>query len=190
MSADPVSPESPPSPGSIPRGGPAQIATGVPHAAGRRRAWRPSTRVRVVSDVAVFAFFLALSAPTTTGLAVHEWLVVPFVPVFLGHLVTSWSWVTAMVRRGARPRGRPRTNRTLDVLLFVLVVTAVWSGFAISVDLVPAFGLHVVPRAFWVGLHTASATLLVPIIAAHLLLHWRWVRHHVLRAKSATEVSA
>ena len=95
-----------------------------PPAAARRRAWRPSTRVRVVSDVAVFAFFLALSAPVTTGLAVHEWLVVPFVPVFLGHVVTSWPWVTAMVRRGARTRGRPRANRALDAAMFVPLIAA------------------------------------------------------------------
>lgn len=164
-------------------------ATGAPRTAGRR-PWRPSTKARVVSDVAVFVFFLALSAPTTTGLAVHEWLVVPFVPVFLGHLVTSWPWVSAMVRRGARPRGRSRTNRTLNTVMFVLMVAAIWSGFAISTDLLPSLGMDVVPHAFWSGLHSASANLLILLVAAHLLLHWPWVRRHVLRSRGAAKVAA
>ncbi len=67
------------------------------------------------------------------------------------------------------------------MLLFVTMVTAIYSGFAISVEFLPAVALDVQPRTFWVGLHSASATLLVPLIAAHLYLHWRWVRRHVLR---------
>jgi len=145
------------------------------------RGWRPSRRARIISDVTVFVVFLVLSAPTTTGLAVHEWLALPFIPVFMGHVITSWPWITSMLRRGSRPRGRPRTNRTLDVLLFVTMVTAIYSGFAISVEFLPSVGLDVQPRTFWVGLHSASSTLLVPLIAAHLYLHWRWVRRHVLR---------
>lgn len=183
-----MSAQSLPTVGPVPRGGPDRFVAGVAHAAGRR-PWRPSARVRVVSDVAMFIFFLALSAPTTTGLTVHEWLAVPFVPVLLGHLVTSWPWVSTVLRPGARPRGRSRTNRTLDLAMFVLVVAAIWSGFAISTDLLPSLGLDVVPRAFWSGLHAASATLLVLLVAAHLLLHWPWVRRHVLRSKGA-EVAA
>lgn len=157
---------------------------GAPPAAARRPR-RPSTRTRVVSDVAIFAVFLAISAPATTGLAVHEWLAVPFIVVFLAHLVTAWPWVAAVLRRGARPRGRSRTNRAVNLVLFVLVVAATWSGFAISVDLLPALGIGVVPRAFWVGLHAASATVLILLVAAHVLLHWPWVRRHVLRARTA-----
>ena len=160
--------------------GPALAARAAP-----RRAWRAGTRARVVSDLAVFVLFLALSAPTTTGLTVHEWLAVPLVPVLLGHLVTSWSWVRGVLRRGARPRGRSRTNRALDLVMFVLVVTAGWSGLVISVDLVPSLGLDVVPRTSWVSLHVASANLLVLLLAAHVLLHWPWVRRHVLRSRSA-----
>ncbi len=147
----------------------------------RARGWRPSRRARIISDVTVFVVFLVLSAPTATGLAVHEWLALPFIPVFMGHVITSWPWITSMLRRGSRPRGRPRTNRTLDVLLFVTMVTAIYSGFAISVEFLPSVGLDVQPRTLWVGLHSASSTLLVPLIAAHLYLHWRWVRRHVLR---------
>ncbi len=159
-------------------------------ATGRPHAWRPSKRAHIISDVAVFVVFLVLSAPATTGLAVHEWLAVPFIPIFLGHLVTSWSWITAVLRRGARPRGRPRTNRTLDVLLFVVMVTAVYSGFVISVDLLPSLGLDVAPRDFWVSLHSASATLIVPLVASHLALHWRWVRRNVLRRRSTAGAPA
>ncbi len=162
----------------------ASISTATPTSDRRARSWRPSTQTRIVSDVTVFIVFLVLSAPTSTGLKLHEWLAVPFVPVFLGHLITSWPWITTMLRRGSRPRGRPRTNRTLDVLLFVVTVTALYSGFAISVEFLPSLGLDVQPRTFWVSLHSASSTLLVPLIAAHLYLHWRWVRRHVLRRKS------
>lgn len=146
-----------------------------------KRVWRASTRARIITDVALFAVLLALSAPTTTGLAVHEWLALPFIPIFLGHLITSWPWITAMARPSARPRGRPRVNRALDILLFVLMVTAVYSGFAISVEFLPSVGFDVAPRTFWLNVHAASATLLVPLVAAHLFLHVRWVRRHVLK---------
>ena len=156
----------------------------------RPPAWRPSKRAHIISDVAVFVVFLVLSAPATTGLAGHEWLAVPFIPIFLGHLVTSWPWITAVLRRGARPRGRPRTNRTLDVLLFVVMVTALYSGFVISVDLLPSLGLDVAPHDFWVSVHSASATLIVPLVAAHLALHWRWMRRNVLRRRSTAGAPA
>lgn len=152
-----------------------------PAAPGRTQRWRPSKRAHIVSDVAVFVVLLALSAPTTTGLAVHEWLAVPFIPIFLGHLITSWPWIAAMARRGAKPRGRPRTNRVLDVALFATTVTAIYSGFAISTDLLPWLGLDLAPRDFWLSVHSASSTLLVPLIATHLYLHWKWVRRNVLR---------
>ena len=154
------------------------------------RAGGPSKWAHVICDVAVFVVFLALSAPATTGLAGHEWLAVPFIPIFLGHLVTSWSWITAVLRRGARPRGRPRTNRSLDVLLFVVMVTAVYSGFAISVDLLPSVGLDVAPRDSWVSLHSASSTLIVPLVAAHLVLYWRWMRRNVLQRRGAAGAPA
>lgn len=147
----------------------------------RPRTWRPTTRARVVSDLAIFTLLLALSAPTTTGLPVHEWLVLPFIPVFLSHLLTSWPQITAMFRRGARPQGRPRTNKILDLVSFLLMITAVYSGLAISVEFLPSVGLGGQPRSFWLSVHSASATLLVPLLAAHLFLHWRWVRRHVLR---------
>lgn len=155
-------------------------------AADRAQRWRPSKRAHIISDVAVFVFFVALSAPTTTGLTLHEWLVVPFVPIFLSHLITSWPWITAMTRRSAHPRGRPRTNRALDIALFATTVTATYSGLAISGNLLPSLGLDVAPRDFWVTVHSASATLLVPVIAAHLYLHWQWVRRNVLRRRGAT----
>lgn len=174
------------SPGSTARPGiSSATSTETLDAARPPLAWRPSTRARIVIDVGVFVLFLALSAPMTTGLAVHEWLVVPFIPVFFGHVITSWSWVTTMLRRGARPRGRPRTNRTLDVILFVLMTTAVYSGLAISVEFLPSVGLAIQPRDFWLSVHAASSSLLVPLIAAHLYLHWRWVRRHVLRRRHA-----
>jgi len=131
----------------------------------RPPAWRPSKRAHIISGVAVFV-------------------------VFLGHLVTSWPWITAVLRRGARPRGRPRTNRTLDVLLFVVMVTALCSGFVISVDLLPSLGLDVAPHDFWVSVHSASATLIVPLVAAHLALHWRWMRRNVLRRRSTAGAPA
>lgn len=169
---------------------PVASAAGATDGAARPRSWRPSTRTRVISDVTLFVLFLSLSAPTLTGLPVHEWLVVPLIPVFLGHLITSWTWITTMARRGARSKGRPRINRVLDVALFVLVVTAIYSGFAISVELLPFLGLEVVPRSFWVSAHAASANLLVVLVAVHLYLHWKWVRRNVLRRKAAEKVTS
>lgn len=150
------------------------------HAIAAPSRWKPSTRVRVISDVAIFTLLLALSAPETTGLALHEWLVLPFIPVFMGHLITSWPQITAMFRRQTRPKGRQRTNQIVNLVSFVLMITAVYSGLAISVELLPSIGLGGQPRSFWLSVHSASASLLIPLLAAHLYLHWRWVRRHVL----------
>lgn len=160
------------------------------HFASRPRTWKPTTRVRVMSDLAIFTLVLALSAPTTTGLAVHEWLVLPFIPVFFGHLITSWPQITAMFRRSTRPKGRQRTNQIVNLVTFVLMITAVYSGLAVSVKLLPSIGLGGQPRSFWLSVHSASANLLIPLLAAHLYLHWRWVRRHVLRRRNHTGVAA
>jgi hypothetical protein len=149
-----------------------------------RTSPRASISTRVWLDIALFAGYVLLSAPQTTGIPFHEYFTVVFIPIFVAHIVLDWAWIARVFRRSERTRpGETRFNRAFDVVLFVAMVVVIYSGFLISESILPDFGIEPVANGFWAMLHEASGNLLLLLVGIHLALHWPWIKRNLGRIR-------
>ena len=78
-----------------------------------------------------------------------------------------------------RSRGRlpteTRLNQVLDLILFLTMAVAVWSGVEISESALPAMGFAEQVSFSWRGIHEVSSNLSLILVGAHAALHWKWV---------------
>ena len=131
------------------------------------------SRVLIVLDVALLLGLLFLNVVRFTGLPIHEWLGVVFVPLLIIHLQVHWPAFAAAVRR--------RTfNDVLNLALFVLMTAATVSGIAISKVLWPQ---HYTPGDFmrWRSIHEGAANGAFFVVAAHIGLNWQLVLNAIRR---------
>ena len=135
-----------------------------------------ATKARVWIDIVLFIGMVLVLAPQATGISIHEWASFLIIIPFFLHLILSWKWTVSITKRFfKRNTGETRFNYVLDWLLFVLFVTAMFTGVVISESALPALGIHMVVPPFWSGLHDASANLMMVVIGIHLAMHWRWI---------------
>jgi len=131
------------------------------------------SRVLIVLDVALLFSLLFLEVVRFTGLPIHEWLGVVFVPLLIVHLQMHWPAFAAAVRR--------RTfNDILNLALFVLMTAATVSGIAISKVLWP--GTYT-PSAFmrWRSIHEGAANGAFFVVAVHIGLNWQLLLNAIQR---------
>lgn len=146
-------------------------------------------------DVSLLILFLVALAPHLTGLALHEIVGVTFCIPLLVHLLLSWQWIAAGVRRlfvsGTR---RQRVNIVLNAVLFALTVVMLVAGLMISQVVLPALGIHTVDDSVWRIRHNTMVTWVHLSIGLHLAMNWRWIASMIggrlpvrLRVRQATE---
>lgn len=127
---------------------------------------------------------MVVSAPHATGIPLHEWLSILFIPVFVVHLVLNWDWVLRVYRRFLGPLGAAtRLNALWDLLLYTVMVFVMISGVLASRAALPAVLTAFVPDAFWNDLHHVTSNLLLPLIGIHLGLHAKWIVRAIRRRK-------
>ncbi|MGH1340956.1 MAG: DUF4405 domain-containing protein [Nannocystales bacterium] len=145
-----------------------------------------TTATKIWTDVALFILFVVLSAPQATGLPLHEWLSLVFLPVFALHLALNWDWVLRVLGRFTRKLGaKARLNAVWDAILYPWMVFVLVSGFMASVSLFPIALGGWTPDPFWTTLHHRSSNLLLPAIGVHLALHAKWIAGVVRRRREA-----
>jgi len=85
--------------------------------------------VKFALDTALTVLTLVLLAFELTGLVVHEWLGVVLIAAVVAHLLFSWSWIIAAVRRFfAGLATVVRVNAVLNLLLFITTTLVIGSG--------------------------------------------------------------
>ncbi len=145
-------------------------------------ARRATLKTRVLLDVALLVAYVAISAPQSTGVAFHEWFIVAFVPIFIAHIVLDWTWVRSVFRRSGKQRsGDVRFNRAFDIVLFVAMIVAIYSGFLVSEVMLPSLGFHPESSTFWFTVHDSVSNLLILLIGIHLAMHWPWITKQAKR---------
>jgi len=134
------------------------------------------TRLKLLLDLILFLVFLVALEPGFSGLAWHEWLGIAFAAAIAVHLLLSWQWIVAVIRRiFAHLPAKTRINAVLNLLLFVSFIVVSFSGILISREALPVLGFVLTPNFAWRMLHGLSADLSMVLIAAHLGLHWSWI---------------
>lgn len=143
---------------------------------------RATIATRVWLDIALFAGYVALSAPNATGIPFHEYFTVVFIPIFIAHIVLDWAWIRRVFRPSDRQRsGEVRFNRAFDIALFVGMVIVIYSGFMVSEAMLPDLGFDPDASDFWWTIHDAGSNLLILLVGVHLAMHWPWIKRNIGR---------
>ena len=136
---------------------------------------------RISLDVAMLLSMALLTNPHSIGdretsIAFHEWLGIVIAPVIIFHLTLNWGWIVQTTKKlvGRLPQ-ETRVNQGLDVLLFVVMAVAVWSGVEISESALPYLGFAKSTSFSWRGIHETSSNLSMVLVGVHAALHWKWI---------------
>ena len=136
---------------------------------------------RISLDVAMLLSMALLTNPHSIGdretsIAFHEWLGIVIAPVIIFHLTLNWGWIVQTTKKlvGHLPQ-ETRVNQGLDVLLFVVMAVAVWSGVEISESALPYLGFAKGTSFSWRGIHETSSNLSMVLVGVHAALHWKWI---------------
>lgn len=139
-----------------------------------------STQIKLYVDIFLLASFIFVNIPQSTGTPLHEWLSLLFIVPLVLHLLLSWKWVVTVTRRmfGRLP-GEVRVNHILDLLIFVMMVLALFTGTIVSEAALPTMGIHFIIDPFWQTMHDLTANLTMLLIGIHLAMQklrylWAW----------------
>jgi hypothetical protein len=138
-------------------------------------------------DVALFALFIATFFLDLTGLDLHQWIGIAAGALTAYHLITHWSWVSAVTRRFAgQTSNRSRLYYVTDAALALGLAGIIATGVAMSTW----FNLPLDDYESWRVVHVAASigTLVVTVIK--IALHWRWIVTVAKNARLAARPAA
>lgn len=147
-----------------------------------------NARKSLAIDAVALAVYLVAANPALTGIAVHEWLGLGVLAVFLVHCAVNAGWVARAVRGFAAASWGVRGNLVLDALILVAFMTVTVSGVCVSGAVLPAFGLYADGYYFWDPLHSISAKALLALLVVHIAVHWRWLASFLGKGKGDEHV--
>jgi len=141
-----------------------------------------TNKLKLYVDIFLFIGFVLVNIPQATGIAIHEWVSFLFIIPLMVHILLDWKWIVSVTKRifGKLP-GEVRFNHIWDLLIFILMVLALFTGAIISEAALPALGIHITIDPFWSSMHDTSANLLMVLIGVHLAMHWGWIVSSIKR---------
>jgi hypothetical protein len=130
----------------------------------------------LVVDVIAAAVYLIAANPAITGLAIHEWVSLGVLFVFVVHVAQHYDWIIDAFKKTWRNPSLATTgNLILDVLTVVVFMVVTVSGIMVSRHILPMFGLVAPGYFFWNPLHALFAKLLLAILIVHVVVHAKWL---------------
>lgn len=127
-------------------------------------------------DIVLFVAFIVDYNTHFTGIAIHEWLGIALIALFVYHLLLHWSWIVTMVSRVTQILPTiDRIKSVVDLLLYVAMVIVIASGIWISEVAMGQLGITIQPSGFWRQLHHLSAEMTIWLTGLHLALSWSWI---------------
>jgi hypothetical protein len=146
----------------------------------------------LVVDIIVAVVYLIAANPAITGLAIHEWVSLGVLVVFIVHVAQHYDWVIDTFRKAWRSPSLATTgNLVLDVLTVVVFMVVTVSGIMVSRHILPALGLVAPGYFFWNPLHALFAKVLLALLVVHVVAHakWLWAFFKSLRHKGDEDSS-
>jgi hypothetical protein len=129
-------------------------------------------RARFIIDALAAAVYLVAANPAITGLAVHEWISLGVILVFLIHCTMHYDWVVATVKKHVDKASV--AHLVLDSATLIVFVVCVVSGLLVSRYLLPLLGFVAPGYFFWSPVHSLSAKMLLALLLVHLVVHGKW----------------
>jgi hypothetical protein len=136
-----------------------------------------STKTNLILDLTILTAFLVVSNPHLTGNSIHEWLAVSFGAAIFTHLLFHWKWIVKVTAEYFKNFfHRSRLNYIVDLLFFIAMTGAMFSGLMISKDVLSTLGIQLgnVSRN-WKSIHSLTADASLILLGIHFALHWKWV---------------
>ncbi|MDR0500037.1 MAG: DUF4405 domain-containing protein [Coriobacteriales bacterium] len=134
------------------------------------------TRTLLIIDAIATVVYLLVANPLVTGLAIHEWLSLGCIVVFVVHTAIHHEWLHVTF---AAIRNRAWKSNIghllLDSATLIVFMVATVSGLMVSRHILPAFGLVARGYFFWNPLHSISAKLLLALLLVHVVTHIPWL---------------
>jgi hypothetical protein len=127
-------------------------------------------------DVVAAVIYLIAANPTITGLAIHEWVSLGVLVIFIVHAAQHYDWVIDTFRKAWRNPSLATTgNLILDSATVVVFMVVTVSGIMVSRHILPALGLVAPGYFFWNPLHSLFAKMLLALLVVHVVVHAKWL---------------
>ncbi|WP_298408762.1 DUF4405 domain-containing protein [uncultured Chloroflexus sp.] len=137
---------------------------------------RPQNWNHLLIDSVMFIAFLITTAPSFSGLAIHEWLSLALAGMIITHLLLHWQWIVTIGKRlFAKTIWRSRLNYLLNALLFLAFTITVATGVLMSREALPLFGITLPRDRTLEILHRQASDLTVIILGLHVAIHRSWI---------------
>lgn len=141
-----------------------------------------STKTNLVLDLTIFTAFLAVASPRLTGNTIHEWLSVAFGAAIVTHLLFHWKWLVEVTTKFFKNFfNQSRLNYVVDLLFFLAMTLALFSGLMISKDVMSFFGIQLDVSRSWKTLHNLTSDASIILLGIHSALHWKWIVANIKR---------
>ena len=138
-------------------------------------------------DIVIFLIFLVVEAPKFSGLPAHEWLGIAIGAGVLTHVLLHWQWIIEISRRlFGKVQWSARINYILNILLFIAIITVIFSGLMISKTVMPLLGVTLAENRMWRSVHTATANIFIGLVGLHVALHWQWIVNLFRRSRNTS----
>jgi hypothetical protein len=141
---------------------------------------------RVVIDIIATVIYIICANPLITGLAIHEWLSLGIVVIFIVHIAINGDTIVATIKRKATSGTAALLNLLLDVALTVCFIVVTVSGILISNHILPTFGLYAQGYWIWMPIHAVSAKVLLALLIVHVAAHIKWILALLSRKKDGS----
>jgi cytochrome b len=150
------------------------------------------SQIRLTADIVLFVAFVLANVPQTTGIPLHEWISILFIVPIMVHILLDWKWIVSVTQRlFKRLPGEVRFNQIWDLIIFIMMVFVLFTGFIISEAALPALGIPITIDPFWSAMHDLSVNLLMVFVGVHLAVHWGWIvsmfKRYILRQPAVSK---
>jgi hypothetical protein len=137
------------------------------------------TSHNLIIDVVALVVYLVAANPAITGLAIHEWVSLGIIVVFLVHCSVHFDWIVDTVKRHAA--NISTANLILDVITLVVFMVVTVSGLLVSRHILPLLGFVAPGYFFWSPVHAIAAKVLLALLFVHVVVHFKWFASLVKR---------
>jgi len=135
-----------------------------------------SAKTNLILDLTIFSAFLAAANPRLTGNSIHEWLSVAFTAAIITHLLFHWQWIIKVGGEFFKKLfHQSRLNFVINMLFFVAMTGAIFSGILISKDVLGLLGIQLNAGQGWKMIHTQTSDASLIILGVHVAMHWKWI---------------
>ncbi|OOB78615.1 MAG: hypothetical protein BEN18_06730 [Epulopiscium sp. Nuni2H_MBin001] len=128
-----------------------------------------SKRARMIINIAMTIILILLMDIRLTGMLMHEVLGTILIVLFGIHFVINIKWMKSIGSNFKKVKGKNKLGFILNVALLIGVILMACSSLLMMLDSANYF--------LWRNMHVITASLMMLLIVAHIVLHWNLINN-------------